>query len=221
MGGWITTQQQKFIHKEDKCPSNCPSNQSATCASYSSKTKKIVKCSGHRNMDTQRQFPTEYDFKQYGPGYDIKYNQENRLRNILSKFNITELQLLNEIDRRRRHVWYKSAQKPGGLGVESGDLIKHEQENVINDCISALNNIINSKKDYGISHDSAADVSLHKVVSGDIISAENMKYLERNVMASYQDCICYSDCTSHGLSVYTDSYWCSTFGDDDSGGGWY
>ena len=77
--------------------------------------------------------------------------------------------------------------------------------------------MINQRDDHGFAHDSADIVSQHKVSTGDVISAENLKYHERNILASYRDCICYADCTCHGLSVYTVSRWCASYGDDADG----
>ena len=62
-------------------------------------------------------------------------------------------------------------------------LIEHSQENVINDCIAALNAKINQLNDYKAAKD--GNVESHKVACGDVIAAENLKYLERNVQASY------------------------------------
>ena len=94
-------------------------------------------------------------------------------------------------------------------------LIEHSQENVINDCIAALNAKINQLNDYKTAKD--GNVPSHKVARGDVIAAENLKYLERNAQASYQDCICYSDCTMHGLSSWIERVWCGSYG---SGGGY-
>lgn len=63
----------------------------------------------------------------------------------------------------------------------SGELVRHGQENAINDAINKLNALINQKADWGISVKD--DTSPHKVVSGDITRAEDLKYLERNVVA--------------------------------------
>ena len=75
--------------------------------------------------------------------------------------------------------------------------------------------MINDLNDYKTAKD--RNVSSHEVVSG-VIAAENLKYLERNAQASYQDCICYSDCTMHGLSSWTERVWCGTYGDVVGGG---
>ena len=57
-------------------------------------------------------------------------------------------------------------------------LIEHSQENVINDCIAALNAKINQLNDYKTAKD--GNVPSHNVAHGDIIAAENLKYLEQN-----------------------------------------
>ena len=73
--------------------------------------------------------------------------------------------------------------KPDGSNILSGMIIEHSQENVINKCIAELNAKINQLNDYKTVKD--GNVESHKVVSGDIIAAENLKYLERNAQASY------------------------------------
>ena len=62
-------------------------------------------------------------------------------------------------------------------------LIEHSQENIINDCIAALNAKINQLNDYKTAKD--GNVESNKVACGDVIAAENLKYLERNAQASY------------------------------------
>lgn len=99
---------------------------------------------------------------------------------------------------------------PGGSSVAKGRLIEHSQENVINKCIADLNGYINSISDYKYAKDGS--VKSHEVRAGDVISAENLKYLERNTLASYRDCICYSDCTAHGLSTWIEYVWCTYHG---------
>lgn len=205
MGGYITKSYSKFIHKEDKCPSNCPEHQGGICSSYNTITQNIAtgKCTGHRNVGMSRSLP----FIQYGPGSVIHHTHPNQLRESI----ITELKA------RRNHVWYNGKlSNPDGSDISTGMLIAHSQENVINDCIAALNAKINQLNDYKTAKD--GNVESHKVVRGDVIAAENLKYLERNAQASYQDCICYSDCTMHGLSSWTERVWCGSYGD---GGGGY
>ena len=89
-----------------------------------------------------------------------------------------------ELNARRNHVWYRGKlSNPDGSDINTGMLIEHSQENVINDCIAALNAKINQLNDYKTSKD--GNVESHKVARGDVIAAENLKYLERNVQASY------------------------------------
>lgn len=201
MGGYITKRYTKFVHKEDKCPSN---TSNYVCSSYNATTQSIEtgKCQGHRNIGTSRNLP----FAQYGPGSVIHHTHPNQLRESI----------ITELDARRKHVWYNSGKsplptKPDDSNILSGMLIEHSQENIINDCIAVLNDKINELIDYKTAKD--GNVGSHKVVRGDVIAAENLKYLERNVQASYQDCICYSDCTMHGLSSWTERVWCGSHGD--------
>ena len=172
MGGYIKKTYNKFVHKDDRCPSNCPSNTAGVCSSYNVTTKDIEtgKCSYHRNVGNG-----PLDFAHYGPGAIIHHDHPNRLRQLLRK----------ELAARRNHVWYKNAglRDPAPPDVEAGRLIEHPQENIINDCIQSLNNFINGKPDYSYAKDGA--VSSHKVAAGNIIAAENLKYLERNVQASW------------------------------------
>ena len=89
-----------------------------------------------------------------------------------------------ELNARRNHVWYRGKlSNPDGSDINTGMLIEHSQENVINDCIAALNAKINQLNDYKTAKD--GNIESHKVVSGDVIAAENLKYLERNAQASY------------------------------------
>ena len=204
MSGYITRSYSKFIHKDDKCPSNCPEHQGGICSSYNTTTQSIEtgKCQGHRNVGT-RILP----FIQYGPGSVIRHTHPNQLRSSI----------ITELNARQNHVWYRGKLSiPGGSYINTGMLIEHSQENVINDCIAELNAQINKLTDYKTVKD--GNVESHKVVSGDVIAAENLKYLERNAQASYQDCICYSDCTMHGLSSWTERVWCGTYGDVVNGG---
>lgn len=148
-------------------------------------------------------------FAQYGPGSVIHHTHPNQLRTSI----------ITELNARRNHVWYNGKlSNPDNPTIPTNIscLIEHSQENVINDCIAALNVKINDLNDYKTAKD--GNVSSHKVERGDVIAAENLKYLERNAQASYQDCICYSDCTMHGLSSWTERVWCGTYGD---GGGGY
>ena len=146
-------------------------------------------------------------FAQYGTGSVIHHTHPNQLRTSI----------ITELNARRNHVWYNGKlSNPGGSNISTGMLIEHSQENVINDCIAALNAKINELNDYSTAKD--GNVPSHKVVRGDVIAAENLKYLERNAQASYQDCICYSDCTMHGLSSWTERVWCASHGE---GGGGY
>lgn len=92
--------------------------------------------------------------------------------------------IITELNARRNHVWYSGKlSNPGGPIISNGMLIEHSQENVINDCIAALNAKINQLNDYKTAKD--GNVPSHKVARGDIIAAENLKYLERNAQASY------------------------------------
>lgn len=87
--------------------------------------------------------------------------------------------IIFELDKRREHVWYNGKlSNPGGSNISAGMLIEHSQENVINDCIAALNAKINELIDYKTAKD--GNVSSYKVARGDVIAAENLKYLERN-----------------------------------------
>ena len=204
MGGYITKSYSKFIHKDDKCPSNCPEHQGGICSSYDTITQNIAtgKCTGHRNVGMSRSL----SFVQYGPGSVIHHTHLNQLRKSI----------ITELNARRNHIWYSGKlSNPAGSNIRTGILIEHSQENVINKCIAELNAKINELNDYKIIKDE--NVKSHEVVRGDVIMAENLKYLERNAQASYQDCICYSDCTMHGLSSWTERVWCGSYGD---GGGY-
>ena len=204
MGGYITKTYTKFVHQEDTCPSNCPEQQGGICSSYNTITQNIAtgKCTGHRNVGMSRSLP----FVQYGPGSVIHHTHLNQLRSSI----------ITELNARQNHVWYRGELSiPGGSYINTGMLIEHSQENVINKCIAELNAKINELNDYKIIKDE--NVKSHEVVRGDVIMAENLKYLERNAQASYQDCICYSDCTMHGLSSWTERVWCGSYGD---GGGY-
>ena len=201
MGGYITKSYTKFVHKDDKCPSN---TSNYVCSSYNATTQSIEtgKCQGHRNVGTNRTLP----FVQYGPGSVIHHTHLNQLRESI----------ITELNARRNHIWYSGKlSNPVGSNIRTGILIEHSQENVINKCIAELNAKINELNDYKIIKDE--NVKSHRVVRGDVIMAENLKYLERNAQASYQDCICYSDCTMHGLSSWTERVWCGSYGD---GGGY-
>ena len=113
-------------------------------------------------------------FAQYGPGSVIHHTHPNRLRTSI----------IAELNARRNHVWYNGKlSNPSGSNISTGMLIEHFQENVINDCIAALNAKINQLNDYKTAKD--GNVSSHKVARGDVIAAENLKYLERNAQASY------------------------------------
>ena len=201
MGGYITKSYTKFVHKDDKCPSN---TSNYVCSSYNATTQSIEtgKCQGHRNAGTDRALP----FASYGPGSVIHHTHPNQLR----------ASIITELNARRNHVWYTGKlSNPDGSDISTGMLIEHSQENIINDCIAALNAKINQLNDYKTAKD--GNVESHKVACGDVIAAENLKYLERNAQASYQDCICYSDCTMHGLSSWIERVWCGLYGD---GGGY-
>ena len=73
-------------------------------------------------------------FASYGPGSVIHHTHPNQLR----------ASIITELNARRNHVWYSSKlSNPGGSDISTGMLIEHSQENVINDCIAALNAKIN------------------------------------------------------------------------------
>lgn len=113
-------------------------------------------------------------FAQYGPGSVIHHTHPNQLRESI----------ITELNARRNHVWYnRKLPNPGGSDISTGMLIEHSQENVINDCIAALNAKINQLNDHKTTKD--GNVESHKVARGDVIAAENLKYLERNVQVSY------------------------------------
>ena len=113
-------------------------------------------------------------FAKYGPGSVIHHTHTNQLR----------ASIITELNARRNHVWYSGKlSNPGGSDISTGMLIEHSQENVINDCIAALNAKINQLNDYKAAKD--GNVEFHKVACGDVIAAENLKYLERNAQASY------------------------------------
>ena len=63
----------------------------------------MASCVGHRNLDASRNLPADINpivgFKNYGPGDTIKHNHENRLRNVLARFNLDIF--LNELAQRR------------------------------------------------------------------------------------------------------------------------
>ena len=108
-------------------------------------------------------------FAKYGPGSVIHHTHPNQLR----------ASIITELNARRNHVWYNDElPNLGGSDINTGMLIEHSQENVINNCISALNAKINQLNDYKTAKDGSVDS--HKVVCGDVIAAENLKYLERN-----------------------------------------
>jgi len=92
MGGYIITTRTQFIHKEDKCPNHCPSNQDGTCSSYNASTKEISTCDGHRNVDDSKTL----ELAAYGPGDVIQHEHENKLRSAIR----------TEISERIKHVWY-------------------------------------------------------------------------------------------------------------------
>lgn len=209
MGGWIIKTTTEKVHSDD-----CASNKyGQVCAAYNTATSAVSNCAGHRNLNATK----SGDFEQYGPGDVVDHDQPVSLRS----------QLKAEIAARRLHVFYKNelSALPARLGrdPDSGDLVVHGQENVINNCISALNNAINRTRtpnagswisgDWGISKkDLPSDVHGRSVLSGDVLSAENLKYLERNVLSALRDCICYSDCTGHGVQKTTTRVWCAAYG---------
>lgn len=208
MGGWITKTTTKDVHSDD-----CASNKyGQVCAAY--KNSALYSCPGHRSMDESR----NGKFESYGPGDIVDHDQPVSLRS----------QLKAEIAARRAHVFYKnelSALSPlPGSDPISGDLVAHGQENVINNCISALNSAINKSRnnlsagslpdgDWGISKkEIPSTVHGHAVPAGAVLSAENLLYLERNTLSALRDCICYADCTSHGKKTTTTRTWCAAYG---------
>ena len=110
MGGYITKSDEEFIHKEDKCPSNCPANKAAVCSFYDGASLGI--CQGHRNVGERF-----CDFERYGPGSIVHHAQYNALCEALKK----------ELDERRKHIWYitKLSNFRGSM-IDPGDLIHHD-----------------------------------------------------------------------------------------------
>lgn len=213
MGGYITTTTKVFQHSDDKCPGNCPNydydadpDGIAVCSLYNSKSKGVAECSGHRDVDRDRALT---QFQSYGPGSVIDHAQENGLRDGIKA----------ELAARRLHAWYKNEvpAQPDGSPVQAKHLLEHQQENVINECVRKLAEIVNGKSDYGIGP--KVDPTSHKVSTGDVARAEDLQFLERAALDSYRDCVCYSDCTGHGMKTTTTTVWCASYG--DSGDGWY
>lgn len=127
MGGYIIRTYTKFVHEEDKCPSNTDTS-TYVCSSYDATTRSIETgtCQGHRNAGPRPALP----FAQYGPGSVIHHTHPNKLRESL----------IRELNRRRGHIWYNGKLSDlSGSDISEKTLIEHSQENVINDCISALN----------------------------------------------------------------------------------
>lgn len=195
MGSYITQKKSKFIHEEDRCPSNTDESK-YVCATYDSKTQNIERCPGHRNKNENRNL----SFETYTVGSIIDNQQPNT---IISNFTNTE------INARKDHAWYKNSAQPLNMTVVENSIISHEQENAINNAIGNLNQLILNKKDYGISGKTA---NLKKINAKDLAKSDNLKYLEQNILSQYRDCICYSDCTCHGLSSWTETVWCGSHG---------
>lgn len=194
MGSYITQKKTKFVHQEDRCPSNTDES-TYVCVAYDSSTQAISRCTGHRNKNEGRNL----SFETYNVGSIIDNQQPNT---IISKFTN------DEINTRKEHILYKDVQSLN-ININEGSIISHEQENIINDAICDLNKMILDANDYGIPGKTS---SLNKVGTGDLAEAENLKYLEQNILSQYRDCICYSDCTCHGLSSYTEKVWCGSHG---------
>ena len=161
-------------------------NVNSPCAGFTGST---YSCPGH--TDLRRSSPPQYE--DYNAG-DIVENQDiNTLRRALSL----------ELEARKKHSLYtKTNFGSTGTDVNAGDLIDHDQQNVIASCIQKLSRSVNSNRSYGDTTLGAKNVNPHKVKTTDLVKATDLKDLEAILTHVATDCICYSDCTNHG-AAYT------------------
>lgn len=132
MGGYIKKSVEEHLHSEDRCPSYDAEFANYTCAGYSDG---LYTCPGHRNKDISR------------PGNFADYDKGSLIQNSNDSLQHTALSgmLQTEIDERQRHTWYSNLADFSCTKVNTGDIIAHNQENVINDAIDNLNNLISQK----------------------------------------------------------------------------
>lgn len=88
--------------------------------------------------------------------------------------------------------------------VNSGDTILSSQPNSIADLVTKLDSYILRIGDYKFSTEKIeeiTDIEGFPVPSGKICQSEDVKNLERYLNSQFNDCICYSDCTSYGYTL--------------------
>ena len=109
------------------------SSVNSPCAAFTGGT---YKCQGHTELRIDQ--PPVYE--DYKPGDIVETPDLNVLRAALAK----------ELEARKKHVLYSSKNYgKQGTNVEVGDIIDHEQQNVVADCIEKLSRFVNLNKKYG------------------------------------------------------------------------
>lgn len=164
----------------------------ATCAAYSS--GKVYTCEGHTGLRPGNQ----PQFSDYQAGDVVETPDLNMLRQVIK----------TEIEARKKHIWYRDGKNGTTLNnlalddVSKGDLIDHPQQNDVAQCVNTLNSLINM---YGQSDTQLGTkaTQLPSIPSEKTIETEDLKEIEDALRIVTTDCICYSDCTSHGSPACT------------------
>ena len=161
-------------------------NVNSPCAGF---TGSAYSCPGHRDLRVSS--PPEYE--KYKVGDEVNHNDINTLRKAL----------LLELEARKEHSLYSKTNFGSiGTNVNAGDLIDHDQQNVIADCIQKLSRSVNSNRSYGDTTLGTKNVNPDKVNTNNLVETANLKDLEAILTHIATDCICYSDCTNHS-AAYT------------------
>ena len=143
-------------------------------------------------------------FESYKSGSIVKAQQINTLRENLKA----------ELKERKKHKWYKSL-KMDGKDAEAGKTAYAEQEVDVLNSISALSHSVYSGE-YGADSGLSWKISnaLYKSLqaeAGSTMRADMIKQLQQYTLSAHRDCICYADCTQHGLSTWYECVYCGSY----------
>ena len=177
------------------------------CVSFSGKD---YSCPGHRDAVNVGVRSMTYAIN-YNAGDVLSCSQPDKIRQ----------NLVFEINQRKQHALYNSQQQYSYGPYNRGDIVHHTQPNLMSQHLGSLNAFISSVSNvapklhnghgdykhggstYGFSspayRSNSSILQPMTVLSGKITQPNDLKPMQPNISVDYNDCICYSDCTRHGI----------------------
>lgn len=154
---------------------------------------------------------------------NLTYAQDYNTGDVLSspQPDLIRQNLMLELSQRKRHALYKQQQQYNKGPYVAGTVVHHDQPTSMSQHLGNLNNFISSTTNvapklnnghgdykhkgevYGFTSPSAYRSNQHmnqsmNVQQGDSTIPNDLKPIQPNISVDYNDCICYSDCITHG-----------------------